>query len=217
MEQVKRSDQARIRFEEFPRKSLDRVGEDEKVEAVAKRPWSAVGQSAAVNRQKQRHRRGFVDLDGMAGHAVTEVHAPGQRGRNAKCLVAEAGEEASPPPDDYAEAQRNDERPAGRSSHPSQPFPDLDRDDGAGERAGDRVRRRRSRIPHGVQRAEQPRAERTTEGEAYEITGRRLPGEAVDGRRAMAIDPSRAEKRGEPGRKVADIMHPGRRGYVQHA
>src|SRR4051812_15108922 len=82
LKQVERPSHARIGLQELPDEALRRVEEDEEIESAGPRPGGAAGERGEVESEEEGHRQAFVELDRMAGDAVGEIDAPGQRGRN---------------------------------------------------------------------------------------------------------------------------------------
>jgi hypothetical protein len=73
----------------------------------------------------------------MAAHAIAEIDAPGQACRRAVGHVVEARKETSDAADRDRRGERRDEAQARGTADAGRGFEDLDRDDGAGERALD--------------------------------------------------------------------------------
>ena len=160
MEQVQRAQQLRIGFEELPAEPLHRIDQHEGMEAMPPRPALLPDQRDPVNGQKHRNGQRFIDLHRMARDPVTQIDAPGQAGGGAVGLVAQPREQAAPAPYHDAQCEWDDERPAGRAADMMPPFPYLDRDDPARQRAGDAVRENGKRRAQSVARSRRPCARR---------------------------------------------------------
>ena len=76
--------------------------------------------------RKQREEEDFVELGGVAGDTVAEVHGPGERGGGAVGVVGEAGGEASDAADGDADTKRNGIQIAGAGVDSEEYLCDLD-------------------------------------------------------------------------------------------
>jgi len=217
MEQVQRAQQLGIGFEELPPEPLHRVDQHENMEAMPPRPALLPDQGGPVNGQKHRNGQRFIDLHRMARDPVAQIDVPRQAGGAAIGLVAQPREQAAPASDDDAQRERDDERSAGRAADMMPPFPYLDRDDPARQRASDAVGEDGEGGAQRVARSRRPSACRGAQPQAQEIARLGLAGEASDTGALMPIDPASAEESGDPGENVPDMMEPGSSRNMDHA
>src|ERR1043165_4588539 len=208
LKQIERSDQARIGFPELPDEALNGVEQDEQVEGAAAGPLRPPGESGEVEAEEGEHRQALVELDRVAADAVAEIDAPGERGGRAVGLVRQAGEKAADAADRDAERERADPDQSGRTPDAARQLVELDRDDAAGERAGDAVRGMR----HGKQRrvpgAERPGAADRPDRERDDVERAGMDDDlSGDPLQPPMVEQDREQRRGPPGEKVEEEVN----------
>lgn len=134
LDQIEAEDEG-LGFDEVDDETPEEVGGEKETEG------RALGMSALVVAVEEESKRDeedhFVELGGVAGDAVAEVDAPGERGGCAEGVVGEAGEEAADAADGDADAERDGEKVSGAGVDSANALGDFNRDPSAEETADD--------------------------------------------------------------------------------